>query len=226
MNFDEQLEFFKLIGKELKEKVECYTIGGSAMMFYGAKVDTRDVDLVFLNKRELEQVKNVLFRIGFEEKKILVKIFKHYEIAKNEPVMMIRKDTRFDLFLNEIISFKMTDSIIERIKESHEFNNLVVKIVSPEDIILMKCATEREKDRIDALGLLKKFDIKWDIIIEEAIHQTKIGKLLYPVFLFDFLYELKEDLKADIPKKVLDKILDISEKIMVKKLKKDKRNKL
>jgi|SRR3989344_6160704 len=223
-NFDEQLDLFKLIGIELKKRIECYVIGGSAMMFYGAKVDTKDVDLVFLNKKDLEQIKNVLIQIGFEEKKSLVKIFRHYEEGKHEykPVMMIRKDTRFDLFLKEIVCFKMSNTIIDRIKESHEFNNLIVKVVSPEDIILLKSATEREKDRIDALSLVEKFNIKWDVIIEESIHQTNLEESLFPVFLFDFLYELKEDFKADIPKDVINKIRDISEKLMIEKLKRDK----
>ena len=223
INFDEQLDFFKLIGNELKERIIGYVIGGSAMMFYGAKVNTKDVDLVFLSRKELEQIKDVLFNIGFEEKKKMIKIFKRYDIADNKPIMMEGKDTRFDLFLNEIIDFKMTESIVNRVKESHEFNNLIIKVVSPEDIILLKSATEREKDRLDALNLLKKFDINWSIIIEESIHQTKIGELLFPVFLYDFLYELKEDLKADIPKKVLDEIRKISEDILIKKLKKKKK---
>ena len=76
INFDEQLDFFKLIGNELKERIIGYVIGGSAMMFYGAKVNTKDVDLVFLSRKELEQIKDVLFNIGFEEKKKMIKIFK------------------------------------------------------------------------------------------------------------------------------------------------------
>lgn len=219
IGFDEQLEFFKLIGTELNKKVICYAIGGSAMMFYGAKVETKDVDLVFLNKEELDLVKKALYNIGFEKKKTLITIFKHYELAKNKPVMMVGKDTRFDLFLNEIITFRMSESIIDRVKEVHEFKNLIVKIVCPEDIILLKSATEREKDRIDALSLIKKFKLNWDIIIKESIHQTTIEGDIFPIFLFDFLYELKEDLKADIPKQVIDKIRKISEDLLEERLK-------
>jgi len=221
VNLKEQTDLFELIGKELKEKVECFVIGGSAMMFYGAKDNTKDVDLVFLDKKELEQVKKALFQAGFEEKKSLVKIFRHYkDNHKYKPIIIVRNQDRFDLFLKEVICFKISNTIIERIKESHEFNNLVIKVVSPEDIILLKSATERAKDRIDALNLIKKFDINWDIIIKESIHQTKLKKYLFPVFLFDFLYELKEDFKADIPKYIINKIRDISEKLLVEKLKK------
>ena len=220
ISFNEQSDLFKLIGSSLGKKVECFVIGGSAMMFYGAKAETKDVDLVFMNKDDMKDVIKSLYDIGFEEKKTIVKIFKRYESARNKPVMMIRGDGRFDLFLKEIITFKMSENIIDRVKEIHEFNNLIIKVVSPEDIILLKSATEREKDKADALSLMEKFNVNWDIVIKESIHQADIGAYLFPVFLFDFLYELKEDLKADVPKKVLDEIRKISEDLLEKKLKK------
>ncbi len=220
-NFDEQLDLFKLIGTELKKRVECYVIGGSAMMFYGAKVATKDIDLVFMNKNNLEKVKKILEKSGYEEKTL--NIFKRYTVVKKDlykPIWMQDKDTRIDLFLKKVVCFWISENILNRIKEVHEFNNLIIKIISPEDIILLKCATEREKDRSDVLELINKFNIDWDIIIKESIEQTKLGESIFPVFLFDFLYELKEDLKADIPKSVVDKIRDISEKLLVEKLKK------
>ena len=218
ISFQEQIELFKIIGLELKEKIVCYAIGGSAMMHYGAKVDTKDVDLVFLEEKSLEEVKKTLSAMGFDEKQSMIKIFKRYETAKKTPVMMVRGDERFDLFLKEIITMKMSEGMIERVRETHEFHNCIVKIVSPEDIFLLKSATEREKDKADALSLLEKFKLDWRIIIDESLNQTKLGKHLFPVYLFDFLYELKEDLKAEIPRKVLDDVRKIAEGLLEEKL--------
>ena len=191
------------------------------MMFYGAKEETKDVDMVFMEKENLNKVREALYDIGFEERKKVITIFKRYEVADNKPVMMVnKKEDRFDLFLKEIISFKMPNNWIERVKETHEFNNLIIKIVSPEDIILLKCATEREKDRIDIFNLLKKVDVDWKIIIEESKYQAEVTPYIYPVFLFDFLSELRDDFKADIPKEVLHEIRKISEKMMIKRIRK------
>lgn len=221
VKINEQTQLFEIIGTELKERIECYAIGGSAMMFYGAKEDTKDIDLVFLKKRDLEKVKEILEKINFKDKKELVKIFRRYQDKKNRPIMMVGKEgERIDLFFKEIITFEMSNTIINRVKEAHEFNNLIIKTISPEDIILLKCATEREKDRFDALSLIEKFGINWDIIIEEAINQTKLESYLFPVFLYDFLEELKEDFKADIPRDVLKKIRKISEEMLIKRIKK------
>src|SRR3990167_57836 len=220
VKINEQTQLFEIIGAELEEKIECYVIGGSAMMFYGAKEDTKDVDLVFLKNKDLEKVKKILEKINFKDKKELVKIFRRYEDKKNRPIMMVGKEgERIELFFKEIITFEMSNSIVKRVTETHEFNNLLVKVVSPEDIILLKCATEREKDRFDALSLIEKFNINWNVIIEEAVNQTRLESYLFPVYLYDFLEELKEDFKAEIPKEVLKEIRKISEDLLVKKLK-------
>lgn len=221
INFDQQIKLLKDVGDVLDKKIECLVIGGSAMMFYGAKLETKDIDIVFMNKKDLEKVRYILEKSGYEEKTL--NIFKRYTIIKKDlykPIWMQEKDTRIDLFFKRVICFWISENILNRIKEVHEFNNLIVKVISPEDIILLKCATEREKDRYDVLELIKKFNIDWNIIIKESIEQTKLGESIFPVFLYDFLLELKEDLKAEIPNNVLKELLKISEKELVKRLKK------
>ena len=212
INLQEQISLFKnVIGSQLKNKVECIAIGGSAMMFYGAKNATKDVDLVFLKEKDLIEVKKILYNSGFDERKNIKGIFRKDETA-GKPVMMDGKETRFDLFLNEVIGFKIHEKTIERLKESHEFGNFLVKTASPEDILMMKACTEREKDRDDAAELIRKFNINWNIILDETPKQTKIGIAAFPILLYDFLAELRDNFKVDIPKDVTKKLLVIAEK--------------
>lgn len=215
MTFKEQEEIFNLIGKSLEKKTECLVIGGSAMMYYGAKEATKDVDLVALTKESFLLLKKVIESIGFKKKERLLKIFPHYVEGGPKPVMLEGRDTRIDLFLNEVICFKITDMILQRIQEMHEYENLLIKVIAPEDIILLKCATDREKDRFDALELTKKFTIKWDVVLEESLLQTKLGQDIFPIFLYDFLVELKEDHHADIPKEAIRRVRKISELKMI-----------
>ena len=221
INLEEQISLFKIIGSQLKNRVECIAIGGSAMMFYGAKSTTKDVDLVFSKKEDLEAVKEVLFDSGFDERKNIKGIFREdEEILK--PVMMDGTNTRFDLFLNEVIGFKIHEKTIERLKEVHEFGNFTVKTASPEDILMMKACTEREKDRDDAAELIRKFNINWNTILDESSKQTKIGIAAFPILLFDFLTELKENYKVDAPKNVIKELIIIAEKRIEELRKKDK----
>ena len=219
INLQEQIGLFKIIGSQLKNKVECIAIGGSAMMFYGAKSTTKDVDLVFLKEEDLIEVKRILYNSGFDERKNIKGIFR--ESTEGKPVMMDGKDTRFDLFLNEVIGFKIHEETLKRIKEIHEFGNFVVKTASPEDILMMKGCTERERDRDDAAELIKKFNINWSIILDEASNQTKIGIAAFPLLIYDFLTELKENYKVDVPKNITKRLLIIAEKRMQELKKKD-----
>ena len=208
INLEEQENLFKAIGEGLKEKIECFLIGGSAMMYYGAKETTKDIDLLFLKEEYRNKVIDILLSLGYTQKDARIL----YKQRKDLPVLMEFKDSRLDLFLNKIVSFKMTKSVAERIKKVYEYKKLIIKIVSPEDIILMKCATERAGDRLDTKELINNFNINWEIIIEESINQAAIGELLYPVSLYDFLNELKEDLKVNIKEVVLEKVKRIAEK--------------
>jgi len=211
INVQEQISLFRIIGGQLKNRVECIAIGGSAMMFYGAKNATKDVDLVFLKEEDLIEVKKILYNSGFDERKNIKGIFREDEAA-GKPVMMDGKETRFDLFLNEVIGFRIHEKTIERLKESHEFGNFIVKTASPEDILMMKGCTEREKDRDDAAELIKKFNINWNIILDEASNQTKIGIAAFPLLIYDFLTELRDNFKVDIPKNITRELLTIAEK--------------
>ena len=221
INLQEQIGLFKIIGSQLKDKIECIAIGGSAMMFYGAKNATKDVDLVFSKKDDLDAVKNILYKSGFNERKNIKGIFREDENA-GKPVMMDGKDTRFDMFLNEVIGFKIHKDAVERIREMHDFGNLIIKTASPEDILMMKGCTERERDRDDAAELIDKFNIDWNVVINEASQQTRIGIAAFPLLIYDFLTELKENYKADIPKKITKELLAIAEKRIEELKKKDK----
>lgn len=211
IGLEEQIKLFKLIGSELEKKVECLVIGGSAMMFYGLKSSTKDVDLVLINKSAYESTKKVLKKIGFSERKHIAE--KGYERI---PALLERRDARFDLFYKKVIKFEISEGILERIKEIHEFDNFIAKIVSPEDIIVLKCATDREGDRIDARDIIEKFDIRWDLILKEILWQTENTKRPLNIFLYDFLVELKNDFKVKIPARIISELRKRSEDELMK----------
>jgi len=211
IKLEEQISLFKLMGTQLKKKVECIAIGGSAMLFYQVKNSTKDVDLVFLKKEDLEVVKKILFDSGFNERKNIKGIFREEEDS-SKPIMMEGPETRFDLFLNEVIGFKIHRATIERLREVHEFGNFVVKTASPEDILMMKGCTERERDRDDAAELIKRFNINWNVVLSETSSQAKIGLAAFPLLLYDFLTELKENYKIDVPKEITKELLVTAEK--------------
>ena len=218
IDFERQIGIFKLIGKSLKENVECYAIGGTAMLFLGLKDSTKDVDLVFEKKEERNLIKKVLEKIGLKEDRD-IEIYRHSETIKESPILLEGHEFRFDLFLKDIISFKLSPGIKERVKERHEFDNFKIMVVSPEDILLLKSATDRRGDVLDAKKIIETFNIDWNIVIKECEWQTEHGRKIFSLFLFDFLEEL-EEIGADVPKNVKRRVRDIGERKMIELLKK------
>ena len=185
------------------------------MLYYGAKDITKDIDIVFTEKESFDNFLTALKELGFSDKNPNLLYFK----KEDKPRLMQRGLDRIYVFYKNIIIMKLSESMINRIRAVYEYDNLIINVLSPEDIILLKCATERAGDRKDAMELINRFNINWNIIVEEALHQTNLNKPLFVVFLYEFLLELKEDFDAEVPREVLDTLLKKSEEEMIKGLK-------
>jgi len=121
----------------------------------------------------------------------------------------------------EVIDFIFSENMQKRAEQIHQFENtLILKIANPHDIILMKCATDRIKDKDDAQKIINSTKINWDIIIDEAKKQISLGKDRAAFDLGCFLEDLKTKMKLDIPKEVLKKLF-----LMVGKQAKERRKK-
>ncbi len=217
-NISEQEQIFKLIGSNLKRKIKCFVIGGSAMLYYKLKDVTKDIDVVLLSDNDRQYLLNIMKKLGYAERnsKIL------YVNKKNVPILLQRQQDRFDLFNRRIINLEFSDAMIDRIKIVYEYENLSASVVSPEDIIILKCATDRAGDRLDAANIIKNTNIDWNVLFEESITQMKLIGDVIPLNLYDFLLELKEDLKVDMPDNLIKKLEAECEKILTKRLKEGK----
>ena len=214
----EQEDIFNLIGANLKRKIKCFVIGGSAMLYYKLKDATKDIDIVLLNEKDREYILKIMKNLGYAERnpKIL------YVNKKNVPILLQREENRFDLFNRTIINLKFSDGMIDRSQLIYEYGNLIVNVVSPEDIVILKCATDRAGDRIDAASIINNTNVNWDILLQESINQMMLVGDVIPLSLYQFLLELREDLKVEIPDDLIKKLETKCEEILIKKLKQGK----
>ncbi|MEK6891592.1 MAG: DUF6036 family nucleotidyltransferase [Nanoarchaeota archaeon] len=212
----EQENIFNLIGSNLKKKIKCYVIGGSAMLYYKLKNVTKDIDIVLCSENDRQCILNTMKELGYAERnpKIL------YVNKKNVPILMQRGDDRFDLFNRTIINLRFSENMEKRSKIVYEYGNLIANIVSPEDIIILKCATDRAGDRLDAGSIIKNTNINWNILVEESINQMNLVGDVIPLSLYEFVFELKEDLKIEIPDEFIKKLEIKCDNILNERLKK------
>ena len=211
----EQEDIFNLIGSNLKRKIKCFVIGGSAMLYYKLKDATKDIDIVLLNENDREYILKIMKNLGYTERNSRIL----YVNKKNIPILLQREQNRFDLFNRTIINLKFSDSMVGRARLVYEYANLIVSVVSPEDIIILKCATDRAGDRLDAAKIIKNTNINYSILLEESINQMKIVGDVIPLNLYQFLLELKEDLQIEIPEDFIKKLETECEVILHERLK-------
>jgi hypothetical protein len=209
ITIDQQQKLLLSVARRLKQPVTAYAVGGTAMMFLGFKDATLDIDLVFESGKDREIFKDAINELGYKE----MDAVQVYGVKRNCPEMFRRDDERFDLFVVEVIDFIFSEDMRKRAEQVHQFRDkLILKIANPHDIILMKCATSRQKDKDDARKIIDATKIDWDIIIGEAKKQIQLGKDKAAFELGGFLEELKTGMDMDIPKRVLDQLYGIVEK--------------
>ena len=217
ITIDEQQKLLLNIARILNKKITAYAIGGTAMMFLGIKDSTLDIDLVFENEKEKNIFKEAIKSLGYKE----IDTIKVYGARINQPEMLKQNDERFDLFVINVIDFVFSENMQKRAESIHQFEeNLILKIADPHDIILMKCATDRLKDKDDARKIIGLGKIKWELLAEEAKRQIELGKDKAAFELGCFLEELKNEMNVEVPQKILDELFEIVKKQAEEKQKK------
>lgn len=177
---EDQESLFRLISGHLKRDVTCYAFGGNAMMYYGYKNATKDVDLLFETEDDMKKFIEAITTLGY--KKMSMKGI-YIESLCNEPkkpVMYTRGDERFDLFLKNVFQTQFHDAMKKRVWARYDYIqkeiSCTVCVLSKEDIIFLKSITEREKDFDDIKTIVEReTTLNWNLIIDEALWQSKHG---------------------------------------------------
>ena len=172
-------------------------------MYYGFKESTKDIDIIFEEEKDKNSFIEAITELGFKKRSMTGVYSEEKTKNKNTPLMFERGDARFDIFLKKIFYTELSERMIERSKEKHDFirntNTLTVFVISLEDIILLKSVTNRENDFADIEMILEKYDINWEAIVNEAVKQKEKWTVLD---LEEKMLRLKK--RFYIPKKYFD----------------------
>ena len=208
IDIQHQEDLLLAIGNLLQKKLNVYAIGETALMLRGIKNSTLDIDLVFDKKSDRAEFINALKKLGAKESDTTLV----YGLKKHTPIMLGFDNYRFDMFLNNVINSTFSDTMKERSTQTHEFNNLLIKVADPNDILLMKSATSREKDLEDIIAIANKNRIDWNLIIEESKKQVNLGNEKSILNLGEKLEKLSNQKAVVIPKEILDTLWELLNK--------------
>lgn len=217
ISIEAQQKLLLAIAQNLPRPITVYAIGGTAMMFHGIKDATLDIDVVFENFSDRDAFKKAITALGYKK----MDSVRVYGGRKDPPEMFTLGDERFDLFVVDVIDFVFSKEMQNRANATHQYgNNLSLKIADPHDIILMKCATDRIKDKDDARKIIESQPINWKILVSEAQNQVDLGRERALFDLGDFLEHLKREMHVAVPQAVLDTLFRLVQKQAAQKIKK------
>ena len=174
INTQDQESLFRLIADYVEEDINCVAIGGTAMMFHGYKTTTKDIDLVFENKKSRNIFIKAIEKLGYSLKSTSLVYGKDRLKIENKPLIYSRGEERFDLFVKDVFGF---DIEFENIVQRHDFigkKELIIFTIQKEYLILLKSVTNREKDYEDIETIVRiEKNVDWDFIVNEAINKKK-----------------------------------------------------
>lgn len=189
------------IGSNLKRKVSIYLIGGCAMTFMGAKLATKDIDLICTSTKDVKDLVGAMKNADFVR---VDKLAKEYKTLGAWIVMERPDKMRFDVFDRQVCGkLEIDDNMQTRATFYKSFDNLDVYLMSGEDIFLFKGMTERTDD-LDDMRILVERGIEWDAVKSECLSQKKSDE--WAGALGSKLLDLQEKfgIKSPITKIMLD----------------------
>jgi len=192
----DQLELFRLIATKIDKDIVVYAFGGTAMMFYGYKEETKDIDLLFMTEEEKKVFIDAIEKLGYSETSLMTIYIPEKLRDPHRPVMYKRDESRFDLFVKKIFRTVLSPNMVDDKYAVHDFTGkflLRLIVFRTEHIVLLKAITERDKDFEDILTIIKKDkNFEWQYFIDEVLWQAKHGNSWAVYDVEKMLLELKK----------------------------------
>jgi len=186
--FEQIASLFTEISPYIKEEVDIYLIGGGALMYHKSKNLTKDVDIVVDTVKDFENVQRALEKAKFDSKLPDHNSYSRMAITQ----VLIRDEFRIDLFCKTVCNkFLLSENMMKRAVKAGQFGKISLRVCSPEDILLFKCMTERSGDLDDCVRINVEHLVDWDIVLEEAQDQSKIGEDVWITWITSRLEELE-----------------------------------
>jgi hypothetical protein len=197
------------IGQQLDNPLTVFLIGGGSMAFRGLKETTKDIDLIVSSGDDLSQLQVALLELGYE---IVQEPDEEYEELGAQRILENDDGCRIDIFNQQVIGkLILSSGIHERSERYLDPGNLVVELVSPEDIFLFKAVAGRVDDIEDMFSLIQT-GLNFDTV--EAELETQVELLeqeLFVTYVNEALADLTEEHNVTTP--LHDPVAEITERV-------------
>lgn len=197
------------IGEHLDGSLTVFLIGGGSMAFRGLKDTTKDIDLIVSSGEDLGRLRAVLLELGYD---IVREPDEEYEELGAQRILENDDGCRIDIFNRQVIDkLVLSPGMRERSERYLDPGNLMVELVSPEDVFLFKAVAGRVDDIEDMFSLVQT-GLDFDIVETELEAQTELlAQELFVTYVNEALTELTEQHNVTTP--LHDPVAEITERV-------------
>lgn len=201
-------EILKGLGDRLAEPVQVLIIGGAAMLEYGLKDLTKDIDLVCRDAdgkaRLLEAARSLGFELFGPEKR-------HARLGLDR--IAIKGGHTLDIFAGRIsYDFGLSEAMWQRGKRTTPLGKAEMKYAAVEDIFTLKLIANRPRDIEDCRSLTTaKMDYE-AMYSEIEAQYAKVGTIeekIWITYLEEGIGKLEEDYLMQVP--IADRVSELAD---------------
>jgi hypothetical protein len=193
---------------KVSTQMSLFVIGGLALIHFGLKEATKDIDIVVQSKDEFNDLTHSLISLGYSSPSPL-EITTPYRKMGASKILENKDGFRWDIFHQQVCrALIFSGNMASRAADFYVKSPLKVKLASKEDVFLFKGITEREAD-LDDMRLLAESGLDWNIIKQECHYQSDFSGRLWENALLENLSELREKYRIRTPiEKTLEKTVE------------------
>jgi hypothetical protein len=176
------------LGKTLKQKVTIFVAGGAAMAFLGLKIATKDIDVIVRTNAEVSLLDSCLRHMGYAPPKTTLE---HVQM-KTSAILENSQGFRWDIFQQTLAGkLSLSDGMISRSQLFGSIGKLKLRILSKNDIFLLKSVTDRDLD-LEDMRVIAESSVDWETIRKECQLQARNSGQIWENALCEKLVELRK----------------------------------
>jgi hypothetical protein len=205
---EEVEEILRRLGERLEQPVQVLVIGGAAMLEYGLKDVTKDIDLVCRDAGGKARILKAAKRLGFE---VVGPEKRHARLGLDR--VAVKGGHTLDIFAGRVsYDFGLSQTMWGRGGTTRTFGKAEMRYAAVEDIFILKMIASRPRDIEDCVALAST-RMDYEAIYSEIEAQyAKAGTVeekIWVTYLEEGIGKLEEDYRLQVP--IADRVSELAD---------------
>jgi predicted nucleotidyltransferase len=206
---EEVEEILRSLGERLAEPIQVLVIGGAAMLEYGLKDVTRDIDLICMDEAGKVMLLDAARDLGFQ---IVGPEKRHARLGLDR--VAVKGGHTLDIFAGRIsYDFSLSETMWQRGRKARISGKVEVRFAALEDIFILKLIANRPRDIEDCVALTS-VRMDYEVIYSEIEAQlAKAGtaeEKIWITYLEEGIGKLEEVYQTQVP--IADRISELADR--------------